>query len=123
MAKAKMMEEEDQGWSYTDKCVCTACVDDYALEKAIRADETAESVCDFCGRCPAAPLDSLLGIFVNGLGNEYEDAAEGVSYDSSEGGWQWWGQLWDTYDLVSDQGDVLIGDGLVEAVQAAMHDR
>ena len=45
MAKAKMMEEEDQGWSYTDKFVCIACVDDYALEEAIRADETAESVC------------------------------------------------------------------------------
>ncbi|GGQ70226.1 HEPN-associated N-terminal domain-containing protein [Couchioplanes azureus] len=123
VAKAKMMEEEEQGWSYTDKFVCTACVDDYALEGAIRADETAGDVCDFCDRSPAAPLDSMLETFVDGLRNEYEDAAEGVSYDSSEDGWQWWGPIWNTYDLVSDHSDVLIGDGLVEAVQTAMHDR
>jgi hypothetical protein len=42
---------------------------------------------------------------------------------TGEGGWQWWGPMWDTYDVVSDHGDVLVGDGLVEAVQAAMYDR
>lgn len=42
MAKRMMMEQDEQGWSYTDKFVCTACVDDYALEDAIVSVESTD---------------------------------------------------------------------------------
>lgn len=35
MAKRIMMEQDEHGWSYSDKSVCTACVDDDALCAAI----------------------------------------------------------------------------------------
>jgi hypothetical protein len=123
MAKRLMMQQEAQGWSFTDHHVCKGCVADDALAAAIAADEDADETCDFCGHSPAAPLDSLLAIFVDGLRNEYGRADdEGVYYDGREGGYQW-GETWDTWDLIHDEfGDVLIGDGLTEAVWRAMED-
>ncbi len=71
---------------------------------------------------PSSPLDTLLEAFANGLKNEYRDADdEGVSWDGREGGYQW-ARTWDTYDLVADFGDVLIGEGLLGTVQDAMHE-
>lgn len=123
LAKEAMMAQQEQGWSYSDKWVCVACVDDYALKAAIHVDTEIAESCDFCGTQGAAPLDSVLAVFVAGLHNEYEDALGAVYHDGREGGWQWWGSKWDTYDLVWDYADVLIGNGLVEAVQDSMHDR
>jgi hypothetical protein len=52
-----MMQEDEQGWLFTSQRACTGCVDDHALQAAIRA---AEATCDFCGNSPAAELDILL---------------------------------------------------------------
>lgn len=115
-----MMRQHEQGWRFTDKLVCTNCVDDDALKAVIVADEDTDHTCDFCGHSPAAPLDTLLEAFVKGLKNEYRDADdEGVSWDGREGGYQW-GRTWRTYELVDDFADVLVSNGLVEAVQDAM---
>lgn len=117
-----MIRQYEQGWDFTDKLVCGNCVDDDALKAVISGAETNDHACDFCGHSPAAPLDTFLEAFVNGLKNEYRDADyEGVFWDGREGGYQWH-QTWDTYDLVGNFGDVLIGDGLLEAVQDAMHE-
>ncbi len=122
-AKARMMQEEAQGFAFSDKKVCTHCVDDYALEAALADEESADEQCSFCGSSPAASLDVLLAAFLAGLRTEYGDADnEGVIYETAEGGYQW-GEKWDTWDLVWDHSDVLIGEGLVEAVAGASHDR
>jgi HEPN/RES N-terminal domain 1/RES domain len=123
LAKARQMDEWDQGWSFTSQYVCAGCVDDTVLKAALGAAAGAEEVCDFCGARPAAKLDVLLEHFVRGLRNEYGDADdEGVFYDGDDGGYQW-GRTWDTPDLVETFGHVLTGAGLVEAVSAAMHNR
>ena len=122
-AKRQMMEQQEQGWDYSDQRVCTACVDDYALEAAIRDGATSGEPCDFCGGMPSAPLDDLLRVFVAGLFNEYEDAIEEVSWDSREGGYQTIGPQWDTDDLIWDYADVLVGEGLVESLQRQIHER
>jgi hypothetical protein len=119
-AKERWLDEAAQGWSFTNQHVCTSCVADYALQAAISAAEDAEAACDVCGSTPAAELDVLLEAFVRGLRAEYGDADdEGVYYDGREGGYQWH-RMWDTYDLVEEFGDVLVGDGLLDAVQDAM---
>ena len=116
------MQQQEQGWNFTNKSVCARCVDDDALKSVLSAAEDSSQTCDFCGQSPAAPFDVLLDTFVNGLRNEYRDAdEEGVSWDSREGGYQWWGPMWDTYELVAEFSDVLTGDGLLEAVQEAMN--
>jgi HEPN/RES N-terminal domain 1 len=122
LAKEQQLREEEQGWSFTDQHVCTNCVDDYALEAAIAAAEDDEATCSFCGSTPAAELNVLLEAFVRGLRTEYGDADdEGVYYDGREGGYQW--ATRDTWDLIGDFYDVLVGDGLLDAIRDAMHDR
>ena len=60
------MQQDGQGWSFTDDFVCVGCVQDDALERAIRASEHIGATCAFCGANPAAPLDELLDVFVAG---------------------------------------------------------
>lgn len=123
MAKRAWMEQQEQGWSYSDKSVCTGCLDDYALESAVGSAADYEEVCSFCGGTPTAPLDVLMESFVLGLWKEHEDADDGVTYDSREGGYQFLGGHWDSYDLVQEYADALVGDGLLEAVQASLQER
>jgi len=121
LAKTVMMQEDAQGWSSTDKNVCSDCVHDDALESAIHADQDANETCDFCRGMPAAPLGTLLDVFVRGIHNEYGTADdECIPFDGREGGYQ--APTLDTYDLIAEFYDVLVGDGLVEAVQAVVHD-
>src|SRR5437899_5365741 len=120
LAKSIMMQQDEQGWSFSDQTVCAHCVNDEALKEAIQTDEDTGLVCTFCGGSPAAPLNTLMAAFVAGLHTEYGDADnEGVIYESAEGGYQW-GAKWDTWELVDDFSDVLVGVGLVEAVQESM---
>lgn len=121
--KHQMEDQEAQGWSFSDKFVCSRCVSDYALEEEIVSCSEPEHRCDFCGSSPAAEMDVLLAAFVTGLMSEYGDANdEGVSYEGREGGYQWH-RKWNTWDLIDDFWDVLVGPGLIEAVKEAVHDR
>lgn len=117
------MEAQERGWDGSDELVCSGCVDDYGLQAAIDDASDAEQVCSFCGATPAAEIDALTGAFVDGLWREHEDAVEGVSYDSAEGGYIFLGDNWDTWDLVEHYGEVLVGDGLVERMRELIHDR
>jgi hypothetical protein len=125
LGHAKELAERQfaQGWSFTDGWVCAGCVDDYALQSEIEAAAEPDESCTFCGQSPAAELDVLLEAFVDGLWSEYGDADdEGVSYESREGGYQW-GRKWDTWELVDEFWNVLAGEGLLDAVREAVHDR
>lgn len=122
LAKRQMMEEDDQGWSFTDAWVCTGCVNDLSLRAVVEGSVQPDESCSFCDAANAAPLDVLIEAFVDGLKTEYEDALEGVSWDGREGGFQW-SPKWETWELVSEFDDVLVGPGLVDAVAGAMHDR
>lgn len=115
------MEQDDQGWDFSAQFVCTRCVSDDALAAAIASEASVDQVCDFCGGSPAASLNVLLAAFFAGLRNEYGQADdEGVGWDGREGGYQWT-TTWDAWDLIADFGDVLSGDGLLDAVQHLAH--
>ncbi|MGW8847772.1 HEPN-associated N-terminal domain-containing protein [Streptomyces xiamenensis] len=119
-----MQEQEDQGWYFSSHYVCTGCVDDYALQAALSAAQDDDAVCSFCQRSGAAGLDVLLERFVAAMHNEYRSADdEGVFYDSTEGGYEW--DVLDTWEVVESFGgaDVLVTDGLFEAVGSAIIDK
>ena len=116
-----LIEQSNRDWKSTDGSVCAGCVEDDALKKTLHASEDGDLRCDFCGSVPAAPLDTLLEAFYNGLSNEYEDAIEGVGWDGREGGYQWNPQ-WDTHELVHEFYDDFASEELLEAVCAAMPD-
>jgi len=123
VAKRAWMEAQERGWDSSDEFVCTDCVDDYALEAAIAVSSDAGEACSFCGAQGAAPIDVLTEAFVDGLWREHEDADEGVSYNSAEGGYIFLGDHWDSWDLVEHYGEVFVGDGLIDRVQELIHER
>jgi len=98
-AKEAMMEQQDQRWSYTDSWVCSDCVDDGALEQAITAGADPDEERTFCGQKPAAPLDTLMAAFVQGVKREYDHALDVLYIDGGE----FQGPTVDTYDLVHDE--------------------
>ncbi|MEV6827866.1 HEPN-associated N-terminal domain-containing protein [Amycolatopsis sp. NPDC051102] len=114
------MEQQSPSPDGAGQWVCRACVDDRALADIISAAAETAEVCGFCGKPGAAPLDVLVDAFVNGVSNEYGDIdGEAVPYDSAEGGYQFV-EPKDTWDIVEEFADVLVGRGLVEAVQGAI---
>lgn len=116
------MQEDDQGWSFSDLSVCTSCVADYALKGSVLAASSTGAHCSFCDQSPAADLDVLLEAFVQGLRREHENALEGVLYDGKEGGFQFLGDHWDTWDLVNEYADAFANDALLEAVRDHLPD-
>jgi hypothetical protein len=121
-ASERQIEEGEQGWSFSSDLVCKDCVADYALARAIQESEDPSHICTFCGRGPAAEMDVLLKCFVEGLRTEFGNADdEGVFYEGREGGYQWH-ETWDTWDLVEGYADVLVGEGLFEAVVDRVED-
>lgn len=115
-----MEEQSAQGWSFADGFVCWRCVDEPVLRAALTAQEAPEQRCSFCGSAPAASLDALLGPFVTGLRRLYDHAGDELPWDGREGGYQ--GDTLDTWDLVGQFDDVLVGDGLADAVRDALVD-
>ncbi|MGP3977283.1 HEPN-associated N-terminal domain-containing protein [Streptomyces sp. 8N114] len=105
----------------TEPSVCSRCVDDDALQALLARNADTIRTCHFCGGEQAADFDTFLEAFMRGLHREFNNVDdEGVGYDSREGGYQWSG-IRDSWDLISDEfSDVLIGEGLVEAVQRSM---
>lgn len=122
MAKRMLEQRDDQGWDYTDKFVCTACVNDDALAEAIAIASTDEDVCSYCNASPAASLDALMERFVDGLRHEYNGVdAEGIPWESREGGYQYFaGRGYDSWDLVELFDYLFVADGLMEDVQKSI---
>ncbi|MFD0391828.1 HEPN-associated N-terminal domain-containing protein [Streptomyces nogalater] len=108
--------QTEQGWDDQYGYVCAGCVDDESLAAKIRADADDEDACDYCERTPAAPIDSLLEAFFDGLRTEYALAGDESAYFE--------GELvptrhWDGPDLVDCHAEVLRGEELQATVRDA----
>jgi HEPN/RES N-terminal domain 1 len=81
--------------------VCAKCFDDDDLKDLIRS-QVGPRGCHFCGRRDAAtiPLDAIADHIKTRMEVFYGKAAEQLSYESAEGGYQGWNV--DTYDLLFD---------------------
>ncbi|MFD9928585.1 HEPN-associated N-terminal domain-containing protein [[Kitasatospora] papulosa] len=112
--------QSEQGWNYGYGYVCAGCVDDETLARKIAADAYADENCDYCAGTPAAPIDTLLQAFFDGLHTEYSLAGDELAYFG--------GELvplnhWEGDDLVNQYVDVLHGERLQETVrEAARHE-
>ena len=119
--KNRLLEEQQRGWVSSDKLVCVECIEDPALHDMVQTRVDSDSVCDFCGKSSAAPLDVLVDVFVNGLKNEFELAIDSVPWDGREGGYLI-NLQWDTYELVWDHEYALGSEELTSAVCESIHD-
>lgn len=84
--------------------VCSDCFEDEGLCKFI--ESCAESTkCSFCGTEDehpiAADIHKVTEYFRECVERDYDDAANHLSYESAEGGYQ--GRFWDSYDLIRDE--------------------
>ncbi|MCY4517830.1 MAG: HEPN-associated N-terminal domain-containing protein [Acidimicrobiaceae bacterium] len=119
--KNRLLEEQQQGWTSSDKLVCVECIEEPALADIVQSRVDSNSACDFCGGSPAAPLDVLVDAFVNGLRNEFELAIDSVPWEGREGGFLI-NLQWDTYDLVWDHVYAFNSEELTSAVCESIHD-
>lgn len=92
--------------AWADTYVCADCFGDYALKDFIHSS-AASTTCDFCGgKCEkeiAASVADVATHIDECLRAEYDEAANGVGWDSGEGGWQG-ATIWDTDDLLEEIG-------------------
>lgn len=106
----------EQGWDFGDGYVCAQCVDDEALARKITVDAVTDGACDYCTGGRAAPLDTLLAAFFDGLHTEYGLAGGELAYF---GGELVPSESWDGDELVDEYADVLVPEALQEAVRQA----
>ncbi len=119
MAKRMMMQAEEQGWSYSDAVVCSQCLDEPILKQAVhQAADTSLGPCKFCGGRPAASLDVVLELIVDGLRTEHDDPINVAYYDSREDGYQ--AAMQDTEELLYEN-DVSSDHAVIEAIACSIH--
>lgn len=103
MAKRYMEEVDARGWSDVGTTICSACVVDEALVRAIQTHGGTDS-CDYCVATPhapdaSAPIELVLEMIVDGLKYEYESPAEQMAWDEG-----FVGTVFDTWDLLCEFG-------------------
>jgi hypothetical protein len=114
-AKERQIREAEQGWSESDHYVCTACLDEPVLEAAVEVEADAENECTFCENAPAASLDVVMDLFVQGVRHLYDRTID-VLYWADD-----FTPRIDTHDLVWEFADIFVGgDDLIEAVITSM---
>lgn len=95
------MEQEALGiGGSVDRQVCKDHIDDDAITRFI-STHTKKGVCDYC-KAPkrVIPVDDLMVFIMQGINRVLKDAAEFMSYDSSEGGYL--GETFDADDIFSE---------------------
>ena len=116
----QMIAQQEQGWDFQEGAVCTGCIADSHLRKVIESNAVESVHCDFCENTSAADIDVLVEALMGGIVKEYEPAIEGVSWDGSEGGYQW-NPKWDSWDLIDEFSDAIGNEAVVGKIRLSVH--
>ena len=101
--KQRLIQQDEQGWKYSDKAICPRCVKDTHLKELVRAAVSTVH-CDFCRTSRprrGAPFDVLTRAVAETFFQYYRPAVDHLGYDGGEGGY--FGTTYDTWDLVHDE--------------------
>jgi hypothetical protein len=112
-----MMQQEEQGWSFSDYQICSRCISEPYLKAFIKRSASL-SPCSFCGRRgnPSVPLDDVMEIIGSTVADYYNRAVNEAPYESAEGGHQ--GVTYDTDEVLDDiVGDVSRRDEVLTAIR------
>lgn len=115
-AKSLMMEQEEQGWAFSDQMICPECICDESLKDRILL-EYMRGECTFCGKSEegCARFDSLMRLIVPTLFQYFTRAAEEAIWDSESR--EYLGDTFDTEDLIHERLDpVSKDDDIVAAI-------
>jgi hypothetical protein len=85
-AKDLMMQQEEQGWSFSDHQICSRCVSEAYLKTFIK-NSAAVSPCSFCGRRGnhSVPFYDVMEMIGNTVAEYYNRAVNEAPYESAEG--------------------------------------
>ena len=113
-AKALMMEQDEQGWAFSDHMICPECICDESLKERILL-ESMRGKCTFCGKSDegCARFDSLMGLIAPTLFQYFTRAAGEAIWDSESR--EYLGDTFDTEDLIHDRLDPVSEDDDVVA--------
>ena len=103
--KQMMLEQEYYNLGFIkDTHVCSKHIEDYAIKNFIKS-KGSKGNCSYCSDFRSiVTLKELMEFLMKGINKHFEDAAEYMSYDSSEGGYL--GKTIDKYDLINDLLDI-----------------
>jgi hypothetical protein len=78
--KNRRIEEDDQGWSYSDKDICYHCISEPYLRDLARS-EASEFECSFCGRISrkkpnSIPFNTLMQVIGETVWQYYDHAVQ-----------------------------------------------
>lgn len=123
-AKEEYMRQLEQRWrGVGEKWVCAKCFEDEAIQEFIRNGASAKR-CSYCRRFSrnriAARIDDVLEFIAAGINSEYEDAANGVHWESAEGGYTL--PTMDSWELLEEIGLDVENDDLREDLRHAFFD-
>jgi hypothetical protein len=99
--------------------VCSSHIDDYAIRDYIKSNSLA-GFCSYCKRSKKViSFENLMFFIMEGVMNFYKDAAEYMSYDSSEGGYQ--GDTYTPGELINDEiglsvDDCALNDDIIDCI-------
>ncbi len=102
-SKHRLLEQEEQGWSYSDKAVCPRCVKDAHLKEIVRS-AVGKARCDFCNGARtqrAAPFDVLMRAVAATFFEYYRRAVDHLGWDGEEK--DYFGTTYDTWNLIHDE--------------------
>lgn len=95
--KDLLIQQEDQGWRFSNQRICRRCVTDPYLKSVIDSNATG-SRCSFCGRSSSAPFDVIMDVVAGAVFQYYSHAVNVAARDSEEGGYL--GDTFDTSDML-----------------------
>ena len=114
------MQEEEQGWSFSDNQICSRCISDPYLKGFIENSAT-DAPCSFCRRRPSIPLNDVMEIIGNTVADYYNRAVNEAPYETAEGGDQ--GLTYDTDEVMDDiVGRVSRREGVLTAIRESFDD-
>jgi len=104
--------------------VCAKCFEDEAIQEFIREQASCKR-CTYCRRFArnpiAAEMDDVMEFIAEGINYEYEDAGNGVDYETAEGGYKL--ATMDSWELIEEIGLEVENDALREDLRHAFFGR
>lgn len=100
-AKKLMMEQEEQGWEYSDYRICPSCVCDGHLRTKLQT-QLSEEPCSFCLKSDlgSVPLNDLMGMIASTVHQHFDRAIETLPWDGEEKTYV--GETFDTAEVILD---------------------
>lgn len=102
--KNLMIEQQEQGWRYSDHRICSECLCDGHLRAKIQ-DRSSGDQCSFCRKSAlgSAPFDQLMELIASTAYQYFDHAVNVLPWDGEDK--TYFGETFDTWEMIYDRLD------------------